>query len=411
MINTCAIWGTTTYVNSWLSINILVVVISLMAIAAAYSFSSFFPSSSKSKIKGFVRFEMIQMFISVAIIAALLAFSATACSVSGSISNSLSHKSMDPFAYSEYYISSTFNTGLTLLSNIYTTSITYAIASSGIKALPGVLLRGLNGQNSKLIKGNSFLTCILTRSGNSCGLGKYFSQYICSKYCEYESIPSGDFSLLYNMFSSIYLEVYGPILIISVGMLFIQFLAIPLMQASAFTIVLPVAIALRSISFFSSGLGDASNALIAIAIAMYIIYPMMVAFDGYAIAWTFTACTPTLQQGCNLSAQYAGSAFTVNTITPNSFLNTSPNTGSQATAALQNEYNVITSSASTPGSYQYWGQALNLIGTLHNYTDNMAQFFFQSILLFALNMAVTIGLGMSLYKALRSGLGEAGRFW
>lgn len=403
-LTTCALWGTTTYVNSWLSINILVIVISLMAIACAYSFSSFFPSNSRSKIKGFVRFEMIQMFISVAIIAALLAFSATACSISSNISNSLTHKSMDPFAYAEYYISSTFNSGLTLLSNIYTTSIGYAIASSSAKVLSSITLRGLNGQGSNLIKGNSFLTCVLTRTAGQCGLGKYFNKYICSsKYCEYESIPSGDFATLYNMFASVYLNVYSPILIVAVAMLFIQFLAIPLMQASAFTIILPVAIALRSISFFSSGLGDASNALIAIAIALYIIYPMMVAFDSYAIAWVFSAQNP--------SAQYVGGAFSVNTITPNAFFKNTTNVGSSGANALNTEISYVTSGFSSPGSYQYWAQALNLVGTMHNYTDNMAQFFFQSILLFALNMAVTVGLAMSLYKALRSGLGEAGRFW
>jgi hypothetical protein len=51
------------------------------------------------------------------------------------------------------------------------------------------------------------------------------------------------------------------------------------------------------------------------------------------------------------------------------------------------------------------------MASVHTYTDDMSQFVFQAVLLFALNVSITVGLAMSLYKALRSGLGEAGRFW
>ncbi len=415
MIDTCAIWGTTNYVNGWLSINILVILISLMAVAVGYTLSNLFPASMKGRLKGFIRFEMIQLLVSILILGLVLALSATACGLSANVSSSLTHKQMDPFAYSEYYISSTFNTGLALLSNIYSTGISYAVYSSIIRALPGTVLRGLN-VGATISKG-SVLGRALTKTAISSGPGGFSGgswlspigtllTYGCQTIalpCEYESIPSVDLSYLFNQFATMYLAVFSPILVIAAGLMFIQFLAIPVMQFSAFTIVLPVALALRSVAFFSTGLGDASNALIALAIALYIIYPMMIAFDGYAISWVFSANNP--------SAQYAGAAFTVNSVAPNSFFQTQPQFDISGANALASEGDFVLSALSASGSYNYAFQSLNLIGTLRNYTNAMAQFFFESILLFALNMAVTVGLAVSLYKALKTGLGEAGRFW
>jgi hypothetical protein len=417
-IDTCAIWGTTSYVNSWLSINILVILASLMAIAGAYSLSSFFSGGTRSKIKGFIRFELIQLIISIAILGMALGLAASACHISTSMSSSLSKSSLNPFAYSDLYVAKTFNTGLTLLSNIYSTSVEYQIQSSVIKLIPAGVLRGV-GVGSLLGKG-SVLAQWFNKGNVKSELNEAGDAYettgtnwlwspvgtliakTCAALsigCDYESIPSLDITYLYNMFSSIYTDVFAPILIVSVGMMFIQFLALPLMQFTAFAIVLPVAIALRSISFFSSGLGDAANALIALSIVLYIVYPMMVAFNSYAISWVFSQSNPTYT--------YLNSAFTVNTVSPNSFFqNTGPGTN-----AISSELGLVKSAFSAPGSYNYWFDGLNLVGTMRNYTANMAQFFFQAILLFALDMAVATGLGVSIYKALRGGLGESGRFW
>ena len=170
--------------------------------------------------------------------------------------------------------------------------------------------------------------------------------------------------------------------------MFIQFLAIPVMPFSAFTIVLPVALALRSVAFFSTGLGDASNALIALAIALYVIYPMMIAFDGYAIPGVFSRQQP-LSAICRsrLHGQFRRPR------TPSS--RPSHNLTSAVRTLLRARVAFVLSALSASGSYNYAFQSLNLIGTLRNYTNAMAQFFFESILLFALNMAVTVGLAVA----------------
>ncbi len=404
MIDTCAIWGTTNYVNSWLSINILVIIASLMAIALAYSLSSFFPSRTRGKIQGFVRFEMIQLIISIVILAALLALSATACGLSSTISQSLTKTTMNPFQYADYYIGAvSLGKGLTLLSNIYSTSVSYSIYAAVVQVLPNTVLRLAKSQ-LPLFKNNPLIDWLTGRSGKggafSYSLSSVINKY-CNGYCEYERIPSTDLGYLYGLFSSLYLDVYSPIILVAVGMLFIQFLALPIMEYTAFTIILPVALAMRSISFFGASLGDASNAMIAIALAFYIIYPLTVAFDSYAVAYVFSPGNP--------SSQYVNLAFTLNSVTPNAFFQAQPGFYGTGGSALVNESRLVLGSFFS--GYNPYAPGLAVISTLRSYTNQMAQFIFISILLFALNVSVTVGLAVSLYKALKSGLGEAGRFW
>ena len=391
MINTCALWGATTYTNSWLSINILVIVASLLAIAVAYSLSSFFGSNMRGKMRGFIRFEMIQLIVSILILAALLAFSSAACAASSSMSRSLSHQSMDPFQYADYYIgSASLGNGLTLLSNIYSTSVTYSIYAAIIQTAAGPLRYANLGPFDTLFSKANHIPFF----PNLCN-GKNF--------CDYERIPSVDLSQLYGLFAAIYLNFYSPIILIAVGLLFIQFLMLPIMQYTAFTIILPVAIGLRSISFFGASLGDAANALLAIAIAFYIIYPMTVAFDSYAIAYVFSPSNP--------AAQYVNTAFTLNSVSPNAFFQSDNALSANSVGSVMGMELSLLKGSFNSAAGSYYLKSLNLIDTTRSYTNNMAQFIFQSVLLFALNISITVGLAMSVYKALRSGLGEAGRFW
>ena len=318
---------------------------------------------------------------------------------------------MSPFQYADYYVGAvSLGSGLNLLSNIYGTSVAYAIDAGIIRTLPAAFIR-FAGKNTPLAQ-SALGQLLLRRTGipgtgivsKIPGLGGLAG--LCTggfTGCEYERLPSLDFATLYTSFAQLYIAVYSPIIIIAIGMLFIQFLGLPIMQYTAFTIILPVAIAMRSLSFFGAHIGDASNALIAIAIAFYIIYPLRVAFDSYAIAYVFSANNP--------AANYTGGAFVVNTISPFSYLQSQPPTLNNATSGLSLVKNQIqTYLCATPGS-SYCLPSFTMMSTVHTYTDEMAQFVYQAVLLFALNITITAGLAMSIYKALKSGLGEAGRFW
>jgi hypothetical protein len=78
MINTCALYGTATYTNSWIGINVLVLLVCLLIVAVIYSLSSIFPVMTKQKMVGAARSELTQILLSALIIAILIGFSLTA---------------------------------------------------------------------------------------------------------------------------------------------------------------------------------------------------------------------------------------------------------------------------------------------------------------------------------------------
>jgi hypothetical protein len=76
-----------------------------------------------------------------------------------------------------------------------------------------------------------------------------------------------------------------------------------------------------------------------------------------------------------------------------------------------NVFSLVTSGFARQGAPNPYSSFYPAMTTVTGYTNDMAQFIYQAVLLFALNIAITAGLSMSLYKALKSGLGESGRFW
>jgi hypothetical protein len=404
MLNTCALYGTTTYTNSWLGINFIVILISLMIVAVAWSLSSFFPAETRSRIRSVSRFEMIQAVISVAILAILLGFSLATCTISSTISTTLAHTSMNPFQYANYYIGATLNSGVTLLSNIYASSVSYAVTASLWQNGAAFIYSSIKLRNIPIR--NLLTTPSLTSATQ---FGK-LSNFLDITF----GIQNVDMSQAFYSLSVIYIQIFSPIIIIALGLLFIQFFLLPLMQSIAFTIILPVAIAMRSLAFTSSNIGSAANSLIAIAIALYLIYPMTVAFDSYAVAWVFSASNP--------GSQYMNTAFTLNSIKPASYFTTSPSSSTllgvnTSGTLLGMEVNAGTfifkacsSAGGNPGCL-----AITPLFTaplqLERYVNQMSQLVFVSILLFVLNISITIGLAMSIHKALNSGLGESARFW
>jgi len=81
MINTCALYGGSTYVNNWITVSVLVVLLSLLGVAIAYTISNFLSNQTREKIKGAARSEITQAFLSIVIIAILLGTAAAACNI------------------------------------------------------------------------------------------------------------------------------------------------------------------------------------------------------------------------------------------------------------------------------------------------------------------------------------------
>lgn len=415
VVPTCALYGTTNYANSWLGINFIVMLASLSVVAAVYTIGKLMPARTRSKINGIVRFEIIQIVISAVLLSILLGSSLVACNISSAVSMQVAKTSMSPLSYADWYVGSvSLNKGLTLLSNIYATSVYYSVYSTvvqmGYKILVPYLTAGANRMltyyTNKVL--NAFAFCGSGSAGGAAyptgGAGSPPPPPV-SGGCAFVNIKltvDPEFADTLNNLAGVYIDIFSPILIIAIGLLFIQYLMIPIIQYTAFTIILPVAIAMRSIAFASGHIGDSANALIAIAVALYLIYPMTVAFDSYAVAWIFSANNP--------SYQYLSTTYLLNGLTPYQFFSSA--------SAVTGSGSVFTSVSSmlfgvTPGSYSFYAGALpgNVMSTLRNYINEMAQFILISTLLFAFNIAVTMGFAMSLYKALGSGLGESAKFW
>ncbi len=371
MIDTCALYGGSTYVSSWLEPSLLIILTAFLIVAILYILSGFFSSSLRSKIREMVKSEVVQLVISVVIIAILLGSAATACNISSSISQSLVKSSLNPIQYSEYYIGNlSMNTGLKLLSYLYTTSIVYGIDARILYVI-----------------GNSF-DFFQTRAilGASINFGINLS------------VP-------YNFLASLYISVFSPILIIVIGMLLLQYILLPLIQYTAFTIVLPVALIVRSIAYIgtSGGLRTAANALIAIAIAFYLIYPLTIGLDSVIVNWLYSPANPTYI--------YLQQTLQFNQI-PSTFLSTTTSTltGPSAFGLSTQSVSSLLNSASSLGIAHFLNP-INIPQEANFIITTMAQFIFVGVFLFALNMGITVAFAMSLSKALDAGIDGAGSFW
>ncbi|MGI0100535.1 MAG: hypothetical protein ACREBH_02345 [Candidatus Micrarchaeaceae archaeon] len=392
MVNTCLLYGAT----SWAGINLLIILIAMLLVAVFFAISAIFPAQIREKIKQAARSELTQAIISIVILLVLAVSATTICSAATTASNNLitGQTFASPFAYAEYYVGNlSVNTGLNLLTSLYSTSVSYTIEAQVLQSIGSLF----NTKTSDLIP--TFLSEIGLSS-------KILSLGIAS------ALQLGS---LFSTLAQIYIDVFAPLVTIAVGMLFLQFLLLPVLQYTAFAVVLPVAIAMRSLSFLGTPLRNASNAVLAMAIAAYIIYPTMLAFNGYAMAWIFSTANP--------SFQYLHTTYLLNTIPVNKFFTGVPAaTYSGFFGTLFHlVYPYVVGSSSAPlysfvnGAFSQNGGIIispwAVVSQAHTIINEMSQFLFASVVLIVLDLAVTLGFAMGLAKALNSGLEGAGSFW
>lgn len=396
----CALFGTgSTYVGSWLSINVLVVLIGFSAIAMVYALSRLFPSRLHGRIAGISRVEFTQLAISLLIIGVLLAFSVTACGVTQSMSSKyltsasagsqLSGK--DPFSYAEYYIGNlSLNTGMKLLTYIYATSIAYTTDAQ--------VLTKLSSDTALLNGGRQFQLLKSAKGVNMLSLEFKFSNVLGTSYAT---------------LSSFYIALFSSMISVAIGILFLQWLALPVIEAVAFTVLLPVALIMRAVAYGGgrTGLRRASNTFLAFAIALYIIYPLTVALDTYIVHWIYTPCTGS-GIDCNPNYQYLTAALTIHSITPTVF--------SSATSSSDSVWRVLGLSGTPAINSLLEGMAPISLNALLPFEvpaqaqyliDTGSQFLFVSIVLFSLNIAITLVFGQSLALALDAGIEGENPLW
>lgn len=381
MVNTCLLYGA----KNWVNINILMILITFTLFAVMFALSSIFSGRTREKIREAARSEVTQGFLSIIIIVVLATTAIAVCGISSSISSTLTHQAMDPFQYSEYYIGNlSTNTGLNLLTDIYSTSVSYAIEAQVLQSAGALLNSGLSTAIKAFQLGYDLVSFV--------NLG--ISAVI-------------ELNVVFTSLSNLYMGIIAPLVVIVIGMLFLQFLVLPLLQYTAFSVILPAAIALRSISFLGVNLKAASNTVLAAAIAGYIVYPLMVSFNSYAISWIFSASNP--------SSQYIGSTYIIPSIPISTYFSEIPATTTSTASTFFSQIfhstflsSFVTSAFSTTGILISPQAVVLQAQTIIN---RVSQFLFAGLVMFVMDVAVTLGFAMGLSKALNSGVEGAGTFW
>lgn len=395
--NSCALYGAnSTYIGSWLYINVLVVILGISAVAMVYALSRLFPSRLQGRMLGVTRVEFTQLAISLGIIAVLLAFSVTACTMTQGMtsqyltsSGSSSVANLDPFSYAEYYIGNlSLNTGIKLVTFLYAESIAYGIDAQVLSQISS----DLNATNHRYITNIGTSTSPVT-----------------------VTVSIGDeLGIPYSTLATFYVGIFSAFISVAVGMLFLQWLSLPVIEAVAFTVLLPVALILRSVAYAGgrAGLRRSANAFLAIAIALYIIYPLTIALDTYIVHWIYTPCGAGVTTNCNPNYQYLGTALTIGTI-PTTVFSTAASSATSSIKAIVQAPSSVTSLLGSilPTAIEAALEPTTVPAQAQYIIDTGSQFLFVSIVLFAFNVAITMVFAQSLTLALDAGIEGSSPFW
>jgi hypothetical protein len=366
------------YVTSWNNYAYLIIVISFFAIAIVYAISNFIPGATRSKLRAFAKSELTQTFISLFLVVVLIAITQLACNLTLSTGK-------DPFSFSEYYVSNLLSSpnggGLQLMVSLFSYSYIYTIIS-GIFDYGGIILSSYVA--GFLGTGNSYIT----------------------------PLPGYSPGMYYGSISTLILDFFSPLVLMGVALLFVQYIALIVSQAAAFTILLPIALILRAVAFSGKDLKRAANAAIAIALALYVVFPLTVVFNANAFNWITTVCTTNTQQNCNPSAIYINKPITLYSDT---FFE-QKNSGGNFNLGGET-VNIGLGSLGFTSLFP-WGQLGNLVYYMTNTTAvlgeiiiNVSAFLFKTIFMLAIDLTISLSFAMGLSNALDAGIGGASNFW
>jgi len=355
--NTCAFAGVGVNANNWIGINMLVVLLFFTIAALIYALSNLLPPSPREKLKTTSKFEIMQMILSIFIIIILVGIASLSCNFTNSIAG------MDPFEAAQIYIGKLlFVDGINLATHIYSTSIEFMIGSEIFNIVGSPILIPL--VESSVLKLSATLS------------------------------PS--FGNVYNTYAGIIVG-YNALVIITFGMLFLNFLMLFIVKATMLTVVLPVAIAMRSLSFLGPRLRESANSFLALAIAFYFIYPLTFVMDSYIVDWTY--CIGA-QSTCNPYYSSYPLTYTASSIPASSLFATNP------------KYNLFGFQFILP--FNFYSSVLSGIpfqdillapSSVGVIAQQVSDFLFQGIFLMALDISITVAFAISLTKALNAGFG------
>ncbi len=387
--NACTFGGINT--GNWVNINMIVVLLVLTAASFVYALAVLLPAATREKLRGTAKTEAAQGVISAFLVIIMVVFAATGCELGSLFAASQpSMTYVNPTSFSENYLEN--------LLFIKSTSIfTQMYAASALYLVYGNLIESVIPQVG--IPKNGFTLGPLSLQFD-------ISTNIIQVYYAYAGILTG---------------TYSALLTASFGVLFIFVLLLPIIQAVALTMLAPLAIAMRSLPFGGPRLRETSDAFLGIAIAFAIVFPVTITMDSYIINWMYCQGMSTqtnsplsvAPSACNPYQIYLGTNPTSNIPVDKLFTAQSPPTSSGSIS-----FTFLTGVIGGQGGPlsiigNSWKNFLELPQIINGYGIEIANYVFQSIVLMALDIAITVGFAQGFSKGISafSGALGAGPFW
>ncbi len=370
------------FAKDWLQINALLVLFIVLISSVLYALSSLLPPSKRERLRSIIRYEFFEAFLSLVIIFIILALSSTMCTVSADLSNSPTFPGT--FYSDELYIGNLlFNKGAILVSQLYMTSIEYGIAEE---------------------------------------VAEYVFPFVFNLLGMLPVMPalSPDYTGIYSAFADLFIGLYAGLVLAVFGVLFVLFLFLPVIQAISLTVILPVAIATRSLAFTGPKLREVSNTFIALAIGFFFVLPATLSFDQYIagclsmISGKPSSCTWLTQQDLSYLKITPMPVSTSSLFTSTSqSLTSAPQLFIFGTYPISASFfSSILSSGAAPG-FSSLTLIINAPSIALSYGDIIAQYIFLGIVLIAIDFGITMGFVAGLARGLNavSGLMETGPLW
>jgi len=383
--------------NGWIGINALVVLFSVTIAGLVYALSNLLPAERRERLKGVASYEVFEAIISLVIIAVLTAFAVAACQAGGQIFGFSDYTGL--FAAVENYLGNLlFVNGLSILTTLYTTSIQYTVVAN--------LVYFLLNEGIQLLTGVEQISKIVAPSILSGVVQLSFSTNI---------------DVLFSEYAGVFTVVYGPLLAAAFGSLFILIILLPIIEGGALTVIAPIAIVFRSLSFMGPQLRRTSNVLLALAIGFYFVLPLTIALDSYISGCLGIGLGINAANAASCAYPFATSVtgYSVNAISPSLFGSSS----SLPVNSLSVPNLAGLGGLSLPTNFYFGsiGSNLDQFFTIFvdapvvtaGYGKTVAAYFFVSILLIAIDMAITVGFITGLAKGLDaiSNVFGSGGFW
>ncbi len=373
---TCIYGGTVGSAGSlntggWIQINMIVILLSFTVAGLIYALSGFLPTSMREKMRGASKYEAFQGMVSILIILLLIAFSSAACQIGQSIvsASGPSAAYQSPMQYSESYIGNLmFSKGLGLFTQIYSESTLIAISANVASTVEDI-----------------------------------FTEISINQYLSLSFSP-GLMSAMFG-FSGALASSFLPLIVVAFGVLFMIYLILPIISSLALTVIVPLAIIMRSIPFAGPKLRESSDTFLALAIGFYFILPLTLIMNGYIISWIYCTGATSI---CNPYHQFTAT-YQLASIPISGLFNTKPSQLSSGgpLSALSLPISFFSSGVANQGGlFGVVGQIIAIMFAMPSfivaYGLKTAEYVFEGVFLIGLDLAITLAFAQGLTKGLNS---------